>query len=228
MVLTQLIFAQTKNMIITNTDGSEYSFSIADIDSIIFSDERDAIIDVDGNTYLTVKIGNQWWMAENLRVTHYRDSSAIPEVTDNDTWLQATSGARCYYNNLATYHGTYGCLYNWYAVGDSRGLAPEGWHIPSRAEYEELCNYVGIFNYRKLRSKSGWDSDNGTDDYSFTALPAGFRYEDGGFEHLGEYSRFWTSTIIDEAYYFAPQEPLEVDLNIILRGFSVRCVKDAE
>lgn len=216
-----------KTWSLQKNDGSEYSFSIADIDSIIFSAERGAVTDIDGITYLTVKIGNQWWMAENLRVTHYRDSSEIPEVKNNNTWYNTTSGARCYYDNLPTYHDTYGCLYNWYAVDDSRGLAPEGWHIPSQSEWEELFDYDDD-NYLKLRSKSGWDDDNGTDDYGFNVLPAGIRDAAGNF--MCEYGYFWTS-LGDGSF----GQCLSIDYMLDRfwdedrkYGFSVRCVKDAE
>ena len=160
MVLTQLIFAQTKNMIITNLDGSRFCYTISDIDSIIFTTDMGCITDIDGNTYITVKIGNQWWMAENLRVSRYRNGVEIPEekVTDQNNFSDIEYGARCYYDNdSTTYHNTYGCLYNGYAVYDSRNIAPEGWHVPTIEEYQELIDYLGgsLVANKKLKSKSG-------------------------------------------------------------------------
>ena len=84
------------------------------------------IVDIDGNTYLAIKIGNQWWISENLKVTHYRNGDPIPNVTDSTEWINLTTGAYCNYDNDPSNGDIYGHLYNWYAVDDSRGLAPEG------------------------------------------------------------------------------------------------------
>lgn len=89
------------------------------------------VTDVDGNVYNTIQIGNQWWMAENLKVTHYRNGEAIPNVTSDSEWSNLTTGAYCSYDNNNSFIETYGLLYNWYAVDDARDLAPEGWHIPT-------------------------------------------------------------------------------------------------
>jgi hypothetical protein len=102
--------------------------------------EYGTLTDIDGNKYKTVKIGNQWWMAENLSVSHYRDGTSIPKVTEETQWANLTTGAWCYYNNDSDLGIIYGKLYNWYAVNDSRGLAPAGWHIPSDAEWTILTN----------------------------------------------------------------------------------------
>ncbi len=88
-------------------------------------------MDVDGNVYKTVKIGNQWWMAENLKISHYRNGDEIPNVTDDEEWFNLTSGAYCNYKNDTANVALYGKLYNWYSVVDNRILAPEGWHVPT-------------------------------------------------------------------------------------------------
>ncbi len=88
--------------------------------------EKNGVVDIDGNAYNTVKIGNQWWMAENLKVTHYRNGNPIPNVTDDTEWSNLTTGAYCSYDNNDSNINTYGLLYNWYSVDDSRGLAPAG------------------------------------------------------------------------------------------------------
>jgi uncharacterized protein (TIGR02145 family) len=88
------------------------------------------VTDIDGNVYQTVTIGNQIWMAENLKVTHYRNGDEIPNVTVQEDWKNLTTGAYCNYNNVAVY----GRLYNWLAVNDNRNIAPAGWHVPSDAE----------------------------------------------------------------------------------------------
>jgi len=96
------------------------------------------VTDIDGNVYQTIKIGDQWWMAENLKVTHYRNSDPIPHVTDGGTWSYLFTGAYCEYDNNPANVAIYGRLYNWYAVGDSRNIAPEGWHVPSDDEWKQL------------------------------------------------------------------------------------------
>lgn len=96
------------------------------------------VTDIDGNVYRTVKIGSQWWMAENLKVTHYRNDDAIPNITDNTEWSTHTTGAYCCYNNAPDSAATWGGLYNWHAATDGRNLAPAGWHVPSDAEWQTL------------------------------------------------------------------------------------------
>ena len=99
--------------------------------------------DIDGNNYLTVTIGTQIWMAENLRTTKYNDGTAIPLVTDNTTWANLTTPAYCWYNNDAKTNGsTYGALYNWYSV-NTKKLCPTGWHVPNDTEWTTLTTYLG-------------------------------------------------------------------------------------
>jgi len=122
----------------TNNKGTGYgsTFGVTTIDTMI--------TDIDNNHYRIVQIGIQVWMAENLRVTHYRNNQSIPNITDNSAWNGLTSGAYCWYNNDPTgYKSLFGALYNWYAVSDSRDLSPAGWHIPSDAEWTTLTTYLG-------------------------------------------------------------------------------------
>ncbi len=100
--------------------------------------------DIDGNSYKTVKIGEQIWMAENLKVTQYRNGDPIPNLTDENDWENTEQGAYCNYDNNEDNVETYGRLYNWYAVDDKRGLAPNGWHIPTDDEIKELEMYLGL------------------------------------------------------------------------------------
>ncbi len=209
------------------------------------SKDDDTIIDIDGNVYQTVKIGDQWWMAENLKVTHYRNGDEIPNVTDSTEWSNLTTGAYCNYDNDANNATTYGSLYNWYAVNDSRNIAPTGWHVPSDAEWKELEMYLGMSQsdaddtgYRgtdegdKLKSISGWYSDgNGTDDYGFSALPGGYRGNDGNYYFMGNKAGFWSST--EDGSYNAWSRILNSSYSGVYRngsnkevGFSVRCVRD--
>ena len=103
-----------------------------------------AITDIDGNVYNETKIGNQVWMKENFNTTGYRNGDLIQKVTDSAAWAALTTGAWCWYNNdSASNASTYGKLYNWYAVNDSRGFAPLGWHVPSDAEWTKLSTFLG-------------------------------------------------------------------------------------
>ncbi len=173
---------------------SDYS-PIATISTVIMTDK-------DGNNYATVKIGDQVWTAENLRVTQYRDGTPIPYETDKTTWINITTGAYCIYNDNASDElTTYGALYNWYAAADSRNIAPEGWHVPTDEEWSDLMTYlsnnIGSSGTADvLKSVTGWNSaGNGTDDYGFSALPGGCRnYYDGIYKHMGSIAYFWSAT----------------------------------
>ena len=101
------------------------------------------VTDADGNTYSVVTIGSQCWMGENLKTSKFRDGSAIPEVTDNEQWKNQLTPAFCWYNNDNSNDATYGKLYNWFAIEDARGICPDGWHVPSDAEYAVLTKYLG-------------------------------------------------------------------------------------
>ncbi len=112
---------------------------------VIGCSKQDTVTDIDGNVYQTVQIGDQVWMAENLRVTHYRDGTAVTNVTGNDIWKELELAvAYCYYNNDSSTAELYGALYNLAAIHDSRTLAPAGWHIPTDDEWKELEMYLGM------------------------------------------------------------------------------------
>ena len=110
------------------------------------------VVDIDGNTYQTVDICDQTWMKSNLNVSKYRNGDDIPQVTDATQWANLTTGAWCYFQNNTTNGTIYGKLYNWYAVNDPRGLAPNGWHIPSKDEWAVLRNCLGGENLAGGRS----------------------------------------------------------------------------
>ena len=120
-----------------------------------------------GRSYSTVVMGNgQEWMAENLSVFYFRNGDPIPVIKTEEAWKKARENrepACCYYENNAEYGTTYGLLYNWYAVNDPRGLAPEGWHVPTDAEWLKLTDYLGGDKIAgtKMKSTSGWKSYEG-------------------------------------------------------------------
>jgi uncharacterized protein (TIGR02145 family) len=146
----------------------------------------------DGKVYQTVKIGNQWWMAENLKETKFRDGSAIPNVTGKSSWVNRSTGAWCFYNNDESNADTYGYLYNWYAVTDSRNIAPAGWHVPSDADWKVLTDHLGKDAGSKLAGGYDlWEDDNlrtnaSFNESGFSTLPAGCRWgRSGTFSKLG-------------------------------------------
>lgn len=225
-----------------NSIGIRYGNTISFVTA---APETSTLTDIDGNIYQTVKIVDQWWMAENLKVTHYRNGEAIPNVIGNTEWSNLSNGAYCSYANNNSKINTYGLLYNWYAVDDSRGLAPAGWHVPTDEEWKQLEMYLGMsqsdanddgfrgtYEGNKLKATSGWNSGgNGTNSSGFSALPGGYRYGNGSFYAVGNGGYLWSSSEFnsDNAWY----RQLHYASSGILRyndykpyGLSVRCVKD--
>jgi uncharacterized protein (TIGR02145 family) len=213
----------------TNSVGTAYGNLLVFTTPILNSD-------IDGNIYSTVEIGNQVWMAENLRVTRYRDGTAIPNVIENTDWANLTIGARSVYNDNIANDVIYGQLYNWYAVNDSRGLCPVGWHVPTDEEWTQLSNFLGINAGGKMKATGiqYWLSpnDGATNESGFTGLPGGFRFLDGRFFSVGSDGYWWSSTEDNNS-----QNPwfrnLVFDFMGLNRlndskrnGFSVRCVRD--
>ena len=210
--------------------------------------ETGELTDIDGNTYLTIKIGEQWWMAENLKVTRYRNGDPIPNVTDESAWSDLTTGAYCSYENDPANAETYGYLYNWYAVNDPRGLAPEGWHVPTDAEWKQLEMSLGMSQSQaddvgwrgtdeggklKETGTAHWKSSNegATNESGFSALPGGGRYGNGRFLNAGDGAFFWSSTEINRNYVWLRglgygDSHFNRSYNDLQNGFSVRCVRD--
>ncbi len=178
------------------------------------------LIDIDGNSYETVQIGNQLWMAENLRTTKLNDGADIPLVND-DGWSHLSTQGYCWYNSSQSDYGyTYGALYNWYAVETGK-LCPTGWHVPTHSEWITMHNYIVTHGYsyngslrsnyvaKSLASISNWLPSNitgspGNTDYpeyrnktGFNALPAGFRLESNHFFDNGRKSFMWSASAID-------------------------------
>ncbi len=186
--------------------------------------------------YKWTKIGTQTWMAENLKVTKYNDGIAIPNVTDATAWSELTTGALCDYENTPSNSETYGKLYNWYAVNTGK-LCPTGWHLPSDAEWTELTDYLGgtsdAGGKLKETGTTHWNSPNtsATNETGFTALPGGYRNNDGSFYSIGSRGYWWSATKLgaNDAWY----RRMFYNSSIVDRyyddkgaGFSVRCLKD--
>jgi uncharacterized protein (TIGR02145 family) len=216
----------------TNSGGCGYG----EIDSFTTLSTPTTVTDIDGNVYHTVTIGSQVWLMENLKVTHYRNGDSLSNILDGVAWLAQDSGVYCCYNNNTDLAATYGNLYNWFAIADSRGLAPEGWHVATNAEWQILTDSLGgdtvAGDKLKEAGTSHWDDPNaGTNESGFTALPGGSRSAGGEFMDIGSFGVFWTST--DYSGDFAWMRGLSHENSTVQQGggykyygYSVRCVKD--
>ena len=185
----------------------------------------------------TIVIGTQQWMSKNLDVAFYRNGEVIPQVTDPTAWAALTTGAWCYYDNDSTQGNKYGKLYNWYAVNDPRGLAPQGWHVPSDAEWTILETALGGSSVAGGKMKEAgtlnWTAPNtgGNNNSGFAGLPGGNRNDNGAFDGVGNYGYWWSST--ESSPTTAWFRYLYYGLGFFNgvstskgNGFSVRCLRD--
>jgi len=246
---------------VTNEEDTYYSKK----DSVFYTQpttDSGTVRDINNIEYNTVKIGNQWWMAENMRVTKFPDNNNITAAQNSSDWsiLEVADKAYCFYDRSSANRDVYGALYTWAAAmngyGSSsanpsgvQGICPDGWHIPSDAEWKELemflgmaesdANLVGLRETNKeglkLKEKgtAHWKGSNeGTNSTGFTALPGGWR-QDGtaAFGDLYYCAYFWSSTQTNsnEAWVRKLQGNLATIERFELNkksGLSVRCVKD--
>lgn len=192
---------------------------------------KDTVLDIDGNIYHTVKIDNQVWFVENLKTTHYVDGTEISYVKDSAAWSKTNSGAYCdYYNNEENLE-KYGRLYNWYAVNESRKICPEGWHVPTNADWNLLDR--NLRNYNIAKEYAGWWF------YQFNGqeyLPIDYRDRNGVFLNentliKSNYGGWWTSTEFNEqfawrAYIGFSSYSMVINKYFKNGGYSVLCIKD--
>jgi uncharacterized protein (TIGR02145 family) len=193
--------------------------------------------DVDGNTYKTIQIGEQIWMAENLRTTRLNNGLIITQLTSDWDWSMTSNPSYCWYGNNLLYKENYGGLYNWYAVNTGM-LCPSGWHIPSEDEWDILANYLGEIEGRGGKLKEigtfHWISPNigATNETGFTALPGGFRDNNGYFDYIEKAGMWWTTTpsILNLT---VETRALDTDVAYLIMsstelryGNSIRCIKD--
>lgn len=194
------------------------------------------ITDIDGNTYNTVIIGKQAWTVENLKTTKYSDGTSIQLVTDASEWSVLSSDGYCWYDNDINNKNTYGALYNWYGVSAGE-LCPDGWHVPTDEEWDQLLTYLGgsagAGGKMKEAGTIHWHSPNteATDESGFTALPGGYRLNNGIFDNIAKGANFWSSSedntstarVYSTGYNFGNIYRSSTEKK---SGFSVRCIRD--
>lgn len=197
-----------------------------------------SVSDIDGNIYKTISIGTQTWMTENLRVLQYGNGDPVQNVTDNLQWTDQINGAYCWYNNdESQFKNSYGALYNYYTIADSRKICPTGWRIPTKSDCELLGSFLGGNSIAggKLKETGTvhWYSPNeecASDKSKFSALPGGNRNPGGAFELIRQTAVFWTSSSANstEAYFYLLSfETFGLYINPADKkyGCSVRCIK---
>jgi len=225
------------------------------VNSCTTEDLNNTVTDIDGNEYHTVTIGTQVWMVENLKTTRYRNGDVIPNVSSSVDWSNQTTGAYSNYNNNDANGNKYGRLYNGYAVSDSRNIAPAGWHVPTDEEWVVLKEYLAAnlgtsgSVAKTMASNKDWASSTneraiGNDltknnSSGFTAMPGGYRLDDGAFNPIG-YVGFWwsstgvlfSSTLEDEKLYvwgLDCDEEFMKEMGIPASyGYSVRCIRNSD
>ena len=244
------LFSQT-NLNIQYINGSLLSIPISDIDSINYTLDSNVcpstVVDIDGNIYNTVLIGNQCWMKENLKTLHYRNGTSIPNIVSPAQWPNFL-GACADYNDDSSSASVYGRLYNGYAVANTQGLCPVGWHVPDDSEWNILVKVIDANSDTSCIScvqsiiaggalkeigLAHWAMPNtgASNTSTFTGLPGGYRYDFGGYSGIGEYGFWWTSSqsSITDAYkrYLNYSDTNFIrSASIKYFGFSVRCLKN--
>lgn len=200
----------------------------------------DTLIDFDRNTYETVKIGEQVWMKENLKTTRYNNGDLIGTTYPDtlDITNETEPKYQWAYNGNESYVEVYGRLYTWYAITDSRGVCPSGWHVPTTKEWKTLFDFLGGGKIAADKLKEAgtlhWESPNAdaTNESGFTALPAGSRWLNGEFAQLGEFGHYWTSEEHEPgiAYRILLRHDDSIDkqfgASYAKNAWPVKCIKD--
>jgi uncharacterized protein (TIGR02145 family) len=230
----------------TNSSGTVYGMVLSFTTlGFIFNPDLTygSVSDIDGNTYKTIQIGTQTWMAENLKTTKFNDSSSIDGVLDDILWWYLARPAYCWYGNNANNMAIYGALYNWYSIDAEtnrhKNICPAGWHVPTDTEWTTLTDHLGGYSIAggalKETGKLHWRTPNygATNESGFTALPGGGRDYNGKFNSYGiGLSGYWWSSPDNNNsgawfrhmfHYYSSVHRLAGDNN---DGFSVRCIMD--
>lgn len=200
------------------------------------------VSDIEGNKYLTIQIGSQIWMAENLKTIYFSNGDAIPNLISDSDWGRPTSSPEVikpgwsYYQNNSSNNVFNGKLYNWYVISDQRNCCPEGWRIPTKSDFDKMLNFLGGNNeaLQKMKKEGTiWpQSDLANNNSGFSAFPSGYRNNGGSFDGLGLTTDFWVSDPLpnsNSAYYgLSIRSGIETAFwNGFTKefGLSVRCIK---
>ena len=217
---------------------TEYSFRVVasnkggDVTSAERKFTTGIVTDVDGNVYGVTIIGTQIWLTSDLKTTHYRDGSVIPNITDNAAWSKLNTGAMCYYNNDSKNTSP---LYNWYAATDSRNLAPGGWHVATHADWVTLRVFLGgeTIAGGKLKSLTNWKAPNtgANNSTGFNAIPSSIRSPDDGtfWDNDGAYATWLAVQIPAGNVAYVSYDDAKLETQFVFNaqyGAAVRCVKD--
>lgn len=201
---------------------------------------QDFIADINGNNYEVIQIGNQYWFSENLKATQYCNGDSIPLIKSYTNWSNLSTGAYCFHNNDTSNIEIYGMLYNWYAVTDSRNICPAGWHVPTEDDWNELTEYLGGYLIAGGKMKTDdtiyWNSPNigASNETNFSALPGGYRGENGGYYPIGKAGQ-WASSSEDENGKVWSRELFNTSTYLFkgysgddgkIDGNSVRCIRN--
>jgi uncharacterized protein (TIGR02145 family) len=182
-----------------------------------------------------VRIGNQIWLQENLDISAFRNGDEIQQVKSAEEWRDADKykiPAWAYYENNVFIGTSHGKLYNWYAVDDDRGLAPQGWRVPNELDFAVLETFLGTEPGTMLKSKGGWnDMGGGLNASGFSSIPSGYRKRSGEFEYLGKSALYWTSNNYKAdlgifVYLDSGSTSLGSDFYPMGFGLSIRCIRD--
>lgn len=231
-------------------NGSPGSFIVLWIEGTKTEGE---VTDIDGNSYKTLKIGGQWWMTENLKVTKYLNGDLIGTTTPANLDINGESAPKYQwaFKGNEGYVAAYGRLYTWYTVTDSRGICPAGWHVPSDEEWNQLTDHLinNGFGYegsgtdigKSIAAASGWRADAtpghigndqaGNNTSGFNGVPAGDRLTNGSFVNLGAFAGWWSATesTVANAWYrgiFYNISDVNRSADSKKFGGAVRCVRD--
>jgi uncharacterized protein (TIGR02145 family) len=218
----------------TNIIGTGYG-------NVVTFNTFDIMADMEGNTYKTIRIGTQTWMAENLKVTKYRNGDLI-DTTDPvtlDIAGETSPKHQWPYEGNESNVATYGRLYTWYAITDNRGICPDGWRVPNDTDWLTLIHFLGGDSVagRKLKEMGNvhWIGSNSdvTNETGFTAIPGGHRWANGTFSALGTDGSWWSQSENESNTIFAGNLRMNYFWNSISRdpekkcfGCSVRCIKE--